>query len=117
MSNRTKLITLLNTSLSVPVYSDFVPESVTDPAVAINNVSNPFSRVIEGTKYGRSGIWRVTVVAKSTSDVESIIEELEALDNARNTDFQKIQVWHVNTESKEPNQTYRRAFVDVQVYN
>lgn len=116
-SYRKKVIALLNSKLDVNVYMDFVPEGVTEPAVAIINVSNLYNRVIEGSKYGGSAIWRVTVVAQRTSDVESIVESLEALDNTRNADFQKIQSWLVELEPRRPKQKYRRAFVDVQVYN
>lgn len=109
---------LVNVLPGVTVYDSFVPETETNPAVALTNVSyDNAGRVLEGEKVGHWSTWRVQVVASATSDVESIIELLESLDNTKNNDFQKVFVQLVNIESRQPNQPYRRAFVDVRVYN
>lgn len=109
---------LLETLFEFEVYSDFVPESETRPAVALTNVSfSNAGRDLEGDKHGHFDVFRVQVVAKSTSDVEYIIELLETLDNTKTVDFSRVMVQLINIEAKEPNQPYRRAFVDVRVYN
>lgn len=108
---------LTSTLPGVTVHSDFVPETELNPAVAYSNVAFNHNRVLEGEKVAKWSVWRVQVVADDTSSVESIIDSLETLDNTENEDFQKILVQTINIEAKEPNQTYRRAFVDVSVYN
>lgn len=119
MSVFTDVRSLLVSALpGITVYSDFVPETETNPAVALTNVAfDEAGRVLEGEIVGKWSTWRVQVVASATSDVESIIEGLESVDNTKNADFQRIFVRVVNIESKAPNQPYRRAFVDVRVYN
>lgn len=108
---------LVNALPGVTVYDSFVPETETNPAVALTNVSlDNFTRVLEGEKTGKWQVWRVQVVAARTSDVESILRTLDTLDNTRNDDFQRVRVELVNLESRQPNQPYRRAFVDVIVY-
>lgn len=107
---------LKGVKLNFPVYSDYIPEGVTVPAVAVTNITNGHNRAIEGVKYGGSSMWRVTVVARRTNDVESIVESIEKLDNTKNADFQKIKAWLVTFEPRDPLQKSRRAFVDVQVY-
>lgn len=119
MSTFVKVRNMIVTAIAPhKVYSDFVPETETNPAVALINVAyDNAGRVLEGEKVGHWSTWRVQVVASATSDVESIIELLESLDNTKNNDFQKVFVQLVNIESRQPNQPYRRAFVDVRVYN
>lgn len=119
MSTFTNVRNLLVSALpGIKVYSDFVPETENNPAVALINVAyDNAGRVLEGEKVGHWSTWRVQVVASATSDVESIIELLESLDNTKNNDFQKVFVQLVNIESRQPTQPYRRAFVDVRVYN
>lgn len=111
-----EVISMLKDNLSVPVWSDYVPGG-NESGCAVNHVANSEGRVLSGHKYGLWSTWRVTVVAKHTSDVELIIKELLKLDNTRNDDFQKVKTNLVLIEPKEPEQTYRRAFVDVRVYN
>lgn len=108
---------LVNALPGVTVYDSFVPETEKNPAVALGNVAFNHGRVLEGEKTRKSSVWRVQVVALRTSDVESILATLDALDNTRNDDFQRIRVEVVNIESRQPNQPYRRAFVDVIVYD
>jgi hypothetical protein len=116
MSNETKLIALLKANLSTTVYSDLVPESVTE-GVAISNVANPFGRILNGDKTQRSGVWRVTIVASSKARRDAIITELENLDNTSDNDFQRIYADLVNKEAKESEeQPVVRAFVDITLY-
>ena len=111
-------IIMLSSALSVRVFPDFVPESYTDPAVAVVNIANPFKRTVkEGIKTCRTGVFKLSVVAESNADVKSIIDELEALDNTvQSPYFQRIRLELDFIEPKEPGQPVRRAFVTLTVY-
>lgn len=96
------------------VYSDVVPESDNNGAVAITNVANPTSRVLSGKKYGMVSTWRVTVIAPSKSVRQTIGDILETLDNTSNNDFNRVYVDLVNKEGKDTeDQPVVRSFYDI----
>lgn len=99
-------------------YPDYVPEDAADTALSYHNVAFPYGgRVLSGVKYGKSSTWRVEIVSTSTAILESLIDDLLTLDNTNNSDFQRVFAEVINIEAKEPLQKYRRAFVDLTVYN
>lgn len=116
MSVYTDVIAMLNDHVNVAVYSDFVPETEINPAIAVYNVSNARSRVLSGNAVANQYVFNIQVVAANTADVESIIETLTGLDNNVNEYFQRVFCELINIEPKEPNQNYRRAFVELRVY-
>jgi len=109
------VMSLLETVINVPVYQDEIPESYTGSAVAVTVLSPDYNRVLSGDVSGRTDTFRVAVVAQHDNDVKSIVENLETLDNTRNSDFARIYSRLVNWEQRGSNQPYRRAFVDVRV--
>lgn len=100
----------------VSVYQDLVPEGVEEAACAITFTAVDQDRVLEGTISGKTNTFRVAVVAADDFDVKSIVEDLEKLDNTRTSEYSRIFAQLVNWEARESNQPYRRAFVDVRVY-
>lgn len=103
-------------SVSVPVYQDLIPEGVEEAACAVTFISVDEDRVLDGGISGKMNTFRVAVVAVDDSDVKSIVEDLEQLDNTRTSDYSRIFAQLVNWEARESNQPYRRAHVDVRVY-
>jgi len=116
MSGLRGVVALLKDKLTCDVFTGQIPESQTDPAVVVINVANPFSRTLSGKKVETSSVWRITVVAERQSDVESIIDELEDMDNSTSVEYQKIFTNLVQTELGLTEQPYRRAFYDLTVY-
>ena len=116
MSGLLGVVALLNDNLSCKVFTGQIPETQTDPAALVSNVANTYSRTLSGRKVEKSTAWRVTVVAKRQSDVESIIDELENMDNSTTVTYQKIFTNLVQTELGLTEQPYRRAFYDLTVY-
>lgn len=116
MSDLRDVVQLLKSTLTCDVFTGQIPESQTDPAIVVMNVANPFSRSLSGRKVQKSTVWRITVVAKYQVDVESIINELDEMDNSTTTVFQKIFTNLVQTEVGLTEQPYRRAFFDLTVY-
>ena len=114
----TALISLLKTTLGsgITVYSGTVPEGVTKPCVGVSMASNADNRVIAGQKYGNSKVYRVTVFAPSESQIDTILDTLETLDNTKNADFQRVFGQWILTEAKQPGQVLARAFYDLTVY-
>lgn len=110
------LITMLKTSLTVPVYQDVIPEDVPLPAVAVSNIANLSSRVLAGKKVKPIYTYRVTASANSTAELQALLTELENLDNSSNNDFQRVLSQLVLREAKMPNEPVRRAFYDLTLY-
>ena len=111
-----KVIELLKTTLNVDVYSGEIPESQTNPALLLQDLAHNYKRTTTGRKVKKSSNWRITVVAAMQSDVESILDKLEDMDNTRNQDFQRIFTNLVMREVGLNEQPYRRAFYDLTVY-
>jgi hypothetical protein len=108
---------MLKATLTVPVFSDYVPETQTDGAVALQEVSPDRSdRILSGSKHGKSDVFRVTIVAASTAVVEGIIDELEALDNTQYGQFSNIYGQKILMEPKNSQQPVRRAWYDLTLY-
>lgn len=114
----TALISLLKNTLGsgITVYSGTVPEGVTKPCVSVSMVSNSDVRVIKGSKHGNTQVYRVTVFAPLESQIDTILDTLETLDNTVNDDFQRIFGQWILTESKQPGQVLARAFYDLTLY-
>lgn len=115
---KTALIALLKTTLGsgITVYTGTVPEGVTKPCVSVSMVSNSDNRVISGKKYGNAQVYRVTIFAPTESQIDTILETLETLDNTVNADFQRIFGQWILTEPKQPGQALARAFYDLTLY-
>ena len=112
-------IKLLDSLTSVKVFADMVPESYDDTAIALVNLSNPFDRVVkEGKKTGKHGIFRLSLVSSSNSELSSVISELEDLDNTCHAPFfQRIRMDLDFIEAKvTPDQPVRRAFLTYTTY-
>ena len=116
MSDLRLVVALLKNKLSVSVYTGEIPETQINPSVLVANVANPFSRDVTGKKVKKNSTWRITVVAKLQSDVESILDKLEDMDGIRTTDFQRVFTNLVMTELGLIEQPFRRAFYDLTVY-
>lgn len=116
MSELINVVALLKDKLTCKVFTGQIPESQTEPAAFVMNVANPYERTVSGRKVRKSTVWRITVVAEYQSDVESVLKELEDMDNSTSTYFQKIFTNLAQTELGLNEQPYRRAFYDLIVY-
>lgn len=111
------MIGLLQSHLSpVAIYQDVVPEGVEETACAVSFLALEEDRVLEGGVVGEMNSFRVAVVGQNDFDVKSVVEDLESLDNTKTSNFGRIFARLSNWEARDSNQPYRRAFVDVRVY-
>lgn len=115
MSTYSEVRKLILSVVDVKVFPDFIPESEAVPAIAIFNVANPYERVLSGEKTGKKSSWRITVVAKHISELESLVKDIDKLDNKSKPGFKKIFTSLVMYETKQPGASYRRAFVDLRI--
>ena len=112
-------IKLLDSLTSARVFADMVPESYTDPAIAMVNISQPYDRVVkEGKKTGKYGVFKLSLVSSDNNALQSLIDELEGLDNTRHCpNFQMIRLDLDFIEPKvKPDQPVRRAFFTYTTY-
>lgn len=113
--NYAKLYDLLN-DFGVGVYPDVVPESATLPAISYVHIAQSAGRLKDGNKSGYSDTWRLSLLAENIKDLQTLIGVVMALDNTNNSDYQRIFVVFNTTEAKMPEETFRRAIVDIQTY-
>ena len=116
MSDFTSVISLLKDGVTEHTYTGQIPETQSEPAILLQELTNNFSRTTEGVKIKKVSNWRITIVAKSQGDVELLIDKLEDLDNTSNVDFQRIFTNLVMREPGLNEQPFRRAFYDLTVY-
>lgn len=117
MSVQIDIINILGNSLTVPVFSDVIPEKTETTAVSVINLGFTSTRnLISGMKSGKSSTWRITVVSKVRSELESVLDELELLDNKSVSGFQKIMVDHTQLEPSGLSEPFKRAFVTITAY-
>lgn len=117
MSQQTDIIEMLEQKLTVPVFSDNIPEKQTATAVSVINLGFTSNRnLISGKKSGRSSTWRATVVSQVRGELESVLDELESLDNKSVSGFQKIMVDHTQLEPSGFSEPFKRAFVTITAY-
>lgn len=105
--------TMLEGVLTVTAYLDTVPETVDLPGVAFYNVGYEPSRIVGAKRYPAKTSFRIAVVTENESHTDAILNELNALDNTSNNDFQDIQVVMNRVEPKQPYTDVRRAFIDL----
>lgn len=107
---------MLSEVLSVPVYADVVPETASLPATAWYNVSYEKSqRVVNGVRVPLTVNQRVMVIVDVTNvgAFDTILAELDTLDNTTNEHFQRIEVYLNNMETVQPESTVQRCMVDI----
>jgi hypothetical protein len=116
VSRLLKIISLAKASTSAEVYSDFIPENESAVAVAITNVALSSSRALSGDKHGRVDVWRATIVGDD-ADVDSVVNDLELIDNTSNADFTNIYTQLIQYAPKGIDDPVRRAFLDITTYS
>lgn len=117
MTDLINVIAMLKAKTSASIYTGEIPESQAGTSILVTNLANLHQgRSVDGRKYGKSSVWRLTVVAELQSDVESVLAELDSLDNVRNQWFQRVFTVLAQSELGLNNEPYRRAFVDMSVY-
>jgi hypothetical protein len=115
--NDDKFYSMLSTFLPCPVYRDFVPENETSPAVSFIDVSHTFNRVLDGSKSGRKSTWRVSVVASTSSEISTLVNLIETLDNTVTDEFQRVFIIYQNGDPQsDPDQKYYLSTIDIQTY-
>ena len=55
----------------------------------------------------------IVVDVTNTEVFDDILNELEAIDNTQNSDFQQIEVFMVNMETVQPDSPVQRCMVDL----
>jgi len=79
-------------------------------------MDNGATRTVKGKSIGGYDSWRVTIVANTFDEIETLIKQLKSIDNTSNSDFSKIYSKLNQIEPKDENALYRRAFVDINLY-
>ena len=116
MSILTEIVqTIKSGTTGIGVFDSVIPESEPVPAIAVYNVAFVSDRILTGEKTKKWSQWRITAVATKAT-LQSVIEQLESLDNTTNQYFRKLYVDLVQIEPKQPSEPHQRAFLDVRVY-
>lgn len=110
------VIAFVKARLSCEVYNSVVPESETNTAVAVYEITHSRSRDIEGFQINKASFWRLVLVTPSPSVLSDAVSEIESMDNTRDNNFQKVYSEKVNTEPLEPGSLIQRTFFDLTFY-
>lgn len=112
-----QIINAVKSVVSVPVYSDNVPETQGGTAIAVINLGSSSSRaVVDGRRTREFSNWRLTVVSKDDAELESVLEQIDALDNKSIAGFHKVFVTQSVLEPKGYSEPFRRAFITIRAY-
>lgn len=110
---------LLDGAVSVTVFADSVPKEAGLPAVSYSNIgyraTTPNGRTVNRKQMPIMSSWRVIVIGARLSDINPILDELGAIHNTENEDFQDITLVMNNNEAKQPDSPVRRAIIDLNV--
>lgn len=95
------LIKVIEAHTGHECYLDIIPDTSDLPACAVTNIGpSPMTqRVLSGGKVGDVGEQRVSLVASSMGELDSLVKSFELLDNTSNEYFRKIRV---DFSSREP---------------
>lgn len=106
---------LIKSAVTVPVYADYVPESVPLPAISWINISREAGRVMAGVKTPAKIYHRMFIIAKvgTMAQVDPIVTALTALDNTSNQDFQRIEISISSVEPLQPESPVFRVIFDL----
>ncbi len=89
--SRADVKTLLETT-GFKAYPDYTPGSQDLPAMSYTWIAEPFRRQLNGVKTQKSERYRINVVAKNHTDLESLENALNLLDNTSDSVFQRVML-------------------------
>lgn len=110
------VMSFLKPRLSFEVYNSLVPESETNVAAAVYNITHSRNRDITGVQTDKISFWRLVLVTPSPAVISSAVSEVESLDNSRDNLFQKVYSEIVNTEPFDQGSLIQRTFFDLTFY-
>jgi len=110
------VIKFLKGRISLPIYDSFVPESETDTAVALYNITNSQNREITGLPVEKTSFWRLSLVTQTPHDLPDAVTEILRTDNTGDERFQTVYTEIVNTEPREVGSLIQRTFFDLTMY-
>lgn len=107
------LIPLIESQLGVECYLDIIPDESALPAAYVGYTAQSplIRRQVNGYKIGEGEIHQVGLVAGSMSELASLANQFELLDNTSSADFQRVFV-RLLTRDNSDNQSgvYRVIF-------
>ena len=115
--HETEIIALVETRTGFQCYLDEVPNSVTLPALAVNNINYGAgnTRVLSGKKTGDRSEHRLSLITNTPTELNSLVNSVELLDNTSNDYFQRINVDLSSREPRQVGSNVVRAFYNLTV--
>ena len=115
--NDANFYSMLSSLASCDVYRDFVPEGATLPAISFVDITHAFSRVLDGSKTNKYSTWRLSLIVENSTDMLTLVNELETIDNTSTDKFQRIFVIYRNSDPQSDiDQGFYRSTINLQTY-
>ena len=114
-ADRQKIYQLL-TNAGFNAFHNYIPQSATLPAVSYTLVATPSDRILDGSKSGRHAVWRLQLVAMNATDLQTLENTLELLDNTGNVDYNRILVDPLNPVPQDTESVTHVTSVDIRTY-
>jgi len=115
--NDVKFYSLISSAVSCDVYRDFVPEGIALPAISFVDITHAFNRVLDGSKTNKFDTWRLSLIAENSTDMQTLVNEIETIDNTSTDGFQRIFVIYRNSDPQSDiDQGFYRSTIDLQTY-
>lgn len=108
--------TILSALSNVKVYADLVPEKSSLPAIAFTHIANNNNRTLNGEKSATWDTWRASIIAKTKSECDTIVNQLNTLDNTSNSHFKNIFLILEGSVPVSPDDRTVTSFVDFKTY-
>lgn len=107
---------LIKAHTTAGVHSDFVPEDASLPAVAYTQLSYAGDRTLNGKTAGSWDSWRIMVKAKTRREVQSMVNQLEAMDGISDVNYQSVMMLYSGIVPVLPDDKIHTGIVDIRTY-
>ena len=116
-TQRSKIYSLLKNTLGIDVHNKRIPELAPKPAAAYMIISKPTEGALEGgVDLRRVNIQVDLITDTKQTDLDALVEKLEALDRTNNADFQYIIITGVtDLPGVDSNVDFYQSSVDMEL--
>lgn len=115
--NRIGLFETINDVFIPPVFPDYKPEDSELPLATYAHITDMRTRSQKGVKTGSKDTWRITLYAKTRQEIDTLLADLETLDNYANQHFSKIYILSVGDRPEVEGDNYLVTYIDIQTTN
>lgn len=105
---------LITSLISIPLYPDFVPESVVLPAASYLLVSAPEERTLDDTADLQTESWQLRITGNTRAEANALADQLRtALRGVKSAIYQRVVIDSRTDESRTPGLNVAAVRIDI----